>query len=121
MTEENIKKLLKDLFDKKFTKNFSHTSDTYKNFAIDESARSFIENIIRNHLADDRDEKLGILEAKVFMYEQIISKSNFAPMLQKNSISETPKIPGTRYAVGTENEYTIYEGDKKKYYKNEKH
>lgn len=83
MKEENIKKLLKDLFDKKFTRTYNHTSDTYNDFAIDKSARSFIEDIIRNHLADDREEKLGILEAKVFMYEQIISKSNFAPMLEK--------------------------------------
>ena len=35
--------------------------------------------------------------------------------IQKNSV---PKIPGTRYKVGTKDEYTIYDGDEKKYYKN---
>lgn len=29
-----------------------------------------------------------------------------------------PKLPGTRYKVGTKDEYTIYNGDEIKYYKN---
>lgn len=33
--------------------------------------------------------------------------------------SEVPKIPGTRHKVGTKDEYTVYDGDEKKYYKKE--
>lgn len=36
---------------------------------------------------DNRDERIGVLEAKVFMYEQIISKSNFSPMLEDEKSS----------------------------------
>jgi len=64
--------------------NYNHKSDV-----INKEGKSNIELIIRSFLLDNRDEKLGILEAKVFMYEQIISKSNFAPMIeQKEPIKE---------------------------------
>jgi hypothetical protein len=91
MTEVKIQKLIDDLFSHKFTKTYSHTSDTYNHFSIDEQSRNAIENIIRSFLLDSRDEKLGALEAKVFMYEQIISKSNFAPMIEVKTVL-TPKI-----------------------------
>ena len=43
---------------------------------------TILEQIIRKHLLDSHDEKIGVLEAKVFAYEQIISKSNFAPFIE---------------------------------------
>lgn len=82
MKESQIQSLLNDLFKKKFTKTYSHSSDSYNTFAIDEQARVMVEDLIRNHLKAINDEKIGILEAKVFVYENIISKSNFAPMLE---------------------------------------
>lgn len=83
MKEEDIKKLIDALFKYKFKKKYYSGSDSYDCFAIDEQTRSAIEGIIRSHLLENRDERIGILEAKVFMYEEIISKSNFAPMIEK--------------------------------------
>lgn len=81
MKEEDIKKLIDELFKYKFKKKYYSDSGSYDCFAIDEQTRAAIEGIIRGHLLESRDEIIGILEAKVFMYEQIIQKSNFAPML----------------------------------------
>lgn len=84
MSEDKIQSLLDDLFKKKFIKSYSHSSDTYNTLVIDEQARNMTEDLIRNHLKHFNEERMGILEAKVFMYEQIISKSNFAPMLDND-------------------------------------
>lgn len=92
MKENKIQILLNDLFSKKFTKTYSHSSDTYQNFVVDEQARNMVEDLIRNHLKDFSDEKIGILEAKVFMYEQIISKSNFAPLLLNKTCTDENTI-----------------------------
>lgn len=80
MKEEKIKELLNNLFTLKY--NWTSDGSTYKSEVIEKEGRHNVENIIRSFLLDNRDEKLGILEAKVFMYEQIISKSNFSPMLE---------------------------------------
>lgn len=87
MKEEQIKSLLNDIFEKTFVKSYS-SGGTYNNHVVDKEARLIVEQIIRSHLADNREEKIGILEAKVFMYEQIISKSNFAPMLPTKNKEE---------------------------------
>lgn len=84
MKEEKIQELLNDLFSKKFTKTWSHSSDSYNEYVVEEQARNIVEDIIRNHLADDREERIGVLEAKIFMYEEIIKKSTFAPMLKES-------------------------------------
>lgn len=52
-------------------------------YLIEKQGRLVFEQILRSYLLDNRDEKIGILEGKVFMYEQIISKSNFAPMIEQ--------------------------------------
>lgn len=83
-----MEKLLKELFDKKILRISSYDKSSYEVHAIEEQGRNVIEQIIRKHFLDNRDEKLGVLEAKVFMYEQIISKSNFAPMLESKSDQE---------------------------------
>lgn len=81
MKEENLQKLLDALFRKKYTKTYSHSKDKYESLVIDEQVRNMVEDLIRNHISDDREERIGVLEAKVFAYEQIISKSTFAPIL----------------------------------------
>ncbi|MES2240464.1 MAG: hypothetical protein V4497_09435 [Bacteroidota bacterium] len=80
MKEEQITELLKRLF--ALTYNWKSDSSSYTSEVIKKEGRHNVENIVRSFLLDNRDEKLGVLEAKVFMYEQIISKSNFAPMIE---------------------------------------
>ena len=80
MREEQIKELLNSLFALKY--NWKGESSNYTSDVVNKEGRNNVENIIRSFLLDNRDEKLGVLEAKVFMYEQIISKSNFSPMLE---------------------------------------
>lgn len=91
MKEEQIKELLNDLFALKY--NWKSDRDSYTSDVINKEGKNNVESIIRGFLLNNRDEKLGVLEAKVFMYEQIISKSNFAPMIKlENDINELPKI-----------------------------
>ena len=48
-----------------------------------EQNRKDVEAFIRKHFFESESSKrIAILEAKVFAYEQIISKSNFAPMIK---------------------------------------
>lgn len=42
-----------------------------------------VERIVRKHLEGRLHPKIAELQAKIFAYEQIISKSNFAPMVGK--------------------------------------
>lgn len=83
MKEENIVRLLDHLFSKKFKRRSYSGSEVFNVFVIEEEARNIVEDIIRNYIKEDHEEKIGILEAKVNIYEQIISKSNFAPLLIK--------------------------------------
>ena len=48
---------------------------------------TILEQIIRQHILDNRDEKLGTMEAKITFYEEMISKSTFAPLLQKEELN----------------------------------
>lgn len=82
MKEEQIQELLKSLFSLKY--NWKSSSDNYTSDVINKEGRSNVETILRSFLLDNRDSLKGELEAKVFMYEQIISKSNFAPMIPKD-------------------------------------
>lgn len=91
MKEDKIQKLIDALFKKKYTKTYNHTTDKYESLVIDEQARNMVEDLIRNHISDDREERIGVLEAKVFAYEQIISKSTFAPLLG-NPKPSSPEI-----------------------------
>ena len=83
MKEEKIKDLLSSLFALRY--NWKGESDNYTSEVINKEGKSNVESIIRSFLLDNRDEKIGTLEAKVFMYEQIISKSNFAPMIKSEN------------------------------------
>ena len=83
MKEEKIKDLLSSLFALRYS--WKGESDNYTSEVINKEGKSNVESIIRSFLLDNRDEKIGTLEAKVFMYEQIISKSNFAPMIKSEN------------------------------------
>ena len=86
--EEKIQELLKTLFGLKY--DWQSSGHSYTSDVVRKEGKSIIESIIRSFFLDNRDEQKGILEAKVFMYEQIISKSNFAPMIKENIIEEKP-------------------------------
>lgn len=47
-----------------------------------------VEILIRQFALDNHDEQLGLLEAKVYAYEQIIANSNFAPMIANGTNKE---------------------------------
>lgn len=86
MDNEKISRLMHDL--KSLTYNWRSGSDSYNSKVINKEGIDCVEKVIRQFLLDNRyDESVKVkaeiasLEAKVFMYEQIISKSNFAPML----------------------------------------
>lgn len=79
MTEEKIQELLQSLFKLKY--NWKTSGDSYTSDVVNKEGRLIVEEIVRKFLNENHDEKLGVLEAKVFMYEQIIAKSTFAPMI----------------------------------------
>lgn len=94
MKEENIQDFLNALFSKSITKTWS-SGGNYQTEIIHKEGRTIVEEMFRQFLLDNRDAamtsletKLSVLEAKVFMYEQIISKSNFAPMLDVSRLEE---------------------------------
>jgi len=82
MTENKIQELLQTLFKLKY--NWKSSGDSYISDVVSKEGRLVVEEVIRKFLNDNHDEKLGVLEAKIFMYEQIISKSNFGPMIEKD-------------------------------------
>lgn len=82
MNEESIRELLDRLFCLTYKSSFS---GGYALPVIREDHRTEIEHIVRQWAIDNHDSKVGTLEAKVFAYEQIISNSNFAPMIQNST------------------------------------
>lgn len=80
MNEQKIKELLDSIFSLKY--NWKSGDSSYTSDVVNKEGRIVIEQMIRKFALDNRDEQIGILEAKVFMYEEIISKSNFAPMIK---------------------------------------
>jgi len=81
MNEQKIQELLQALFSLRYDWKGSDNSK-YNTEVIAKDGRVLVDQVIRNFLLENRDEQVGILQAKVFMYEQIISKSNFAPMIK---------------------------------------
>lgn len=66
--------------------------ETYMNLIIDPDGFNIVEDIIRDFLLEnaktaeketmfDYDNKIGEMQGKIFAYEEIIKKSNFAPIL----------------------------------------
>jgi len=86
MKENDIQKLVRILINKKYTyKSWDGTYDEAN--LISSDAKTILEEILRQFLLDNHDEKIGVLEAKVYAYEKIIANSNFAPIL-KNKTNE---------------------------------
>ena len=79
---DKINVLIKELLDKKITVK-GYQGDSYNTELIQREGKLILEQIIRQYLLDNRDTEIGILTAKVFVYKEMIKKSNFAPMLQK--------------------------------------
>ena len=81
MNEESIRELLDRLF------RLTYRSD-YGNYdlpVISREQKTKVEGVVRQWALDFHDSKVGKLEAKVFVYEKIISKSNFAPMIHNGN------------------------------------
>lgn len=88
MNNEKITLLMNEL--KSLTYTWWSSGNSYHSKVINKDGVNQVEQVIRQFLLDNRDsefvemkEKISTLEAKVFVYEQIISKSNFAPMLSE--------------------------------------
>jgi len=84
MEESKLQELLKTLFSLKY--NWKSDSSNYTSDVVNKEGRLAVEQVIRQNLLDNRDEKLGVLEAKVFVYEEMIAKSTFAPMLVEKEV-----------------------------------
>lgn len=89
MNEAKINELLDSLFKLKY--DWKSSGSSYTSDVVNKEGRIVVEQIIRKFLLEDRDEKNGILEAKIFMYEEIISKSNFAPLLPQSKKASAEK------------------------------
>lgn len=85
MNEQKISEFLRELFRKQYSRK-GYDNSHYQTEIISKDAQLIFEPMLRNFLLDNRDAELGVLQAKVFMYEQIIAKSNFAPMLEAKVI-----------------------------------
>lgn len=88
MNEQEFKKLIEELL----------LSKTGIGWTIPgEENRKDVESFIRKHFFESESEKrIARLEAKIFAYEQIISKSNFAPMVgipERTTTNETSYEP----------------------------
>lgn len=93
MKETQITQFLNDLFGKEITKPSYSGGGTFSHKIVDKDGRVIIEQAIRSFLLDNREEQIGLLEAKVFTYERIISNSNFAPMILPKEIDTNLTIP----------------------------
>lgn len=69
--------LLAKLSNLTVTKKWSYEDGTYEAHVIDPANFKMVENLIREYANDNHDETLGVLQAKVYAYEQIIANSNF--------------------------------------------
>ena len=79
MNEEKLNELLDSLFKLKYDWKIDGSNHT--SYVVSREGRIAVEQTIRKFLLQERDTTISVLEAKVFMYEEIISKSNFAPLL----------------------------------------
>lgn len=80
MKTEKIENLVNELCEKQVDYVAYDGKKSQTNLIFKDN-RTILEQIIRQHILDNRDEKIGNLEAKVFVYEEMIAKSTFAPML----------------------------------------
>ncbi|EGC8431305.1 hypothetical protein H9185_001184 [Listeria monocytogenes] len=86
MNESTIRELLSRLFAMSYTGKNEYIGN-YQYPVISKEHRTDVENVIRQWALEFHDNRTGTLEAKVFVYEQIIKNSNFAPMLPEKDES----------------------------------
>jgi hypothetical protein len=79
--EQKLEELLENLFNLKYNWTAHSGGNKYTSDVIAKDGRLAVQEIIRKFVNENRDNEIGILRAKVFMYEEIISKSNFAPLI----------------------------------------
>ena len=91
MNAQQIEKLVKELCNKK-VKYKSYDGSMSETTLIERNNETVLEQIIRQHILENRDEKLGVLEAKVFVYEEMIAKSTFAPMLVEKEVEVVKEV-----------------------------
>jgi len=91
MQESKIKELVEALCKKEVSYKF-YDGTTSLTSLIQKDNKGTLESIIREYAHDSSDDliielksKIGTLEAKVFTYEQIISKSNFNVFVDKSN------------------------------------
>lgn len=77
----DIDKLMQDLADLKRPYDALGKREYFP--VIDREHLKDVEMVIRQFMLDNHDNELGVLQAKVFVYEHIIANSNFAPMISK--------------------------------------
>ena len=77
---KTVDDLLQELKVLRTKKRYSDGS-SYVIDAIDSDNFGLVENLIREFLLDHHDSEIGEMQGKIFAYEEIIKKSNFAPFL----------------------------------------
>ena len=75
MTQEQIRIFINSLEDAKYSKKGETWSIVFRD------ALPHLEERLIKFLNENHDEEIGMLQAKVKFYEEVISKSTFAPML----------------------------------------
>lgn len=97
MDNEKVSQLMYEL--KKLTYNWTSSGSSYTSKVINKEGVDRVEQVIRAFLLDNRDDEfiklkteIAMLESKVFMYEEIISKSNFAPMIYSGKPKEETEV-----------------------------
>lgn len=61
---------------------------TYKSEVVSPDGFYLVEKLIRGFFLDQQDNKIGEMQGKIFAYEEIIKKSNFAPFVWDNHLQD---------------------------------
>lgn len=78
---------MQDLKNLRTKKRYSDGS-SYVIETIDSDNFGLVENLIREFLLDHHDSEIGEMQGKIFAYEEIIKKSNFAPFVEDNHLKD---------------------------------
>jgi hypothetical protein len=84
---KTVDDLLQDLKNLRTKKRYSDGS-SYVIETIDSDNFGLVENLIREFLLDHHDSEIGEMQGKIFAYEEIIKKSNFAPFVDNSQLRE---------------------------------
>lgn len=61
---------------------------TYKSEVVSPSGFDLVEKLIRGFFLEQYDSEIGEMQGKIFAYEEIIKKSNFAPFVEDNHLKD---------------------------------